>query len=332
MISEDSSWVRALLKKMIQVRLLAAGKSPAKSDLDKALRRYFAEQTVMPAAQWQELLTNALHDLQAEGSIDVKPFHLTDTGRADALGFLCIESLPAGITWQTLRNRYLIAKALCITPQSKSEWEQLSSADGLRAAVLAMHHQLPLGAVPTPARVLHALAWLQLKRAHGAILPLDKDFTRNSVLGVTLLEGRSSNKPEEGLAARAVGASSSHPDKLREAVICNWLRRNGSLDDMPLFDLRAFATKVRQLASSSTTGRFGEHKVFISHVWNRFQQDPAAAGMTREEFNNHLVAANRENLLTLSRADLISGMDPADVQQSEIRLPHSSFHFVRTDQ
>ncbi len=53
--------------------------------------------------------------------------------------------------------------------------------------------------------------------------------------------------------------------------------------------------------------------------------------MTREAFDRHLVDANRDDLLTLSRADLISGMDQDDVRQSEIRLAHSSFHFIRTD-
>jgi hypothetical protein len=88
---------------------------------------------------------------------------------------------------------------------------------------------------------------------------------------------------------------------------------------------------VRELADTSPTGHFGEHKVFISHVWDRFREDQASNGMTREEFDRRLVEANRENLLTLSRADLVDAMDPADVQASEIRLSHSTFHFIRTD-
>lgn len=134
------------------------------------------------------------------------------------------------------------------------------------------------------------------------------------------------------MAARATGASSPHPDKVREAVICRWVRAIDPETVQPPYDLPAFADRVRQLACSATTGRFGEHKVFISHVWSRFRQDAVAVGMTRQEFNNHLVDANRENLVTLSRADLVSGMNPDDVQQSEIKLPHSSFHFIRTDQ
>ena len=286
----------------------------------------------MPASQWQELLDRALKELQDAGSILKKPLQLTDKGRTAALSVLGVVSLPVGVTWQTLRNRYLIAKSLGIEPQSKAEWEQLGSADGLRAAVLAKHHQLPLGPVPTLARVLHALAWLQLRRSHEVALPLENDFTRNSVLGVILLDSRPSRRPEEALAARATGASSPHPDKVREAAICKWVRMLDSGTVQPSFDLRAFAAKVRQLAHSATGGRFGEHKVFISHVWDRFRQEAVAAGMTRQDFNNHLVDANRENLLTLSRADLVSGMNPDDVLQSEIKLPHSSFHFIRTDQ
>ncbi len=85
------------------------------------------------------------------------------------------------------------------------------------------------------------------------------------------------------------------------------------------------------LARSAVAGRFGDHKVFIAHVWDGFQRQPEATALTRAEFDAHLVEANRQGLLRLSRADLVSGMDPADVQRSEIRLPYSSFHFVRTD-
>jgi hypothetical protein len=332
MNGEGQSGVSDRLKELILVRLLSAGKPPAQSDMDKALRRYVAEQFAMPTAQWQESLGGALEELHDEGSILKKPFQLTEEGRTAALSVLGVVSLPASVTWQTLRNRYLIAKALGIEPQSKAEWDHLSSAEGLRAAVLAKHHQLPLGPVPSLARALHALAWMQLRRSHDVVLPLENDFTRNSVLSVILLEGRPSKKPEEVLAARATGASSPHPDKVREAVLCKWVRESDQ-GTVPIpFDLGAFATRVRQLACSATTGRFGEYKVFISHVWNRFRREGFAAGMTRHDFDRHLVEANRENLLTLSRADLVSGMNPDDVQQSEIKLPHSSFHFIRTDQ
>ncbi len=357
MTSQDSARALNRLEHFVLVRLLAAGKPPAKSDLNRALRRYFAERVAMPAAQWRTMLDESLGRLQAEGLVQGRPPRLTDSGMACGLRFLGVESLPASVKWQTLRNRYLIAVALDIQPRSKAEWDRLGTADGLRAAILARHHRLPLGPVPAPARVLHALAWIQLKESHRIDPPLEKDFTRNAVLSLTLLRGLSSKKPEEALAAQATGSAGTHPDKVREALICNWLREQDMLSgpaeaesvtagSVPVdsamgeseraepaapFDLQAFTSQVIEIARASTSGWFGEHKVFISHVWNRFRQHPDFVDMTREQFDRHLVEANREDLLTLSRADLVSGMDPDDVQQSEIRLPHSSFHFIRTD-
>jgi hypothetical protein len=71
-------------------------------------------------------------------------------------------------------------------------------------------------------------------------------------------------------------------------------------------------------------GRFGSNKVFISHVWRALQPEWSS----REAFNAALLEANRDHHLSLSRADLVSVMNPADVAESEIRSHGASFHFV----
>ena len=53
--------------------------------------------------------------------------------------------------------------------------------------------------------------------------------------------------------------------------------------------------------------------------------------MSREEFDQRLIEANRAMVLTLGRADLVGAMDPTDVQDSEIRHGQATFHFIRTD-
>ncbi|MCU0962787.1 MAG: hypothetical protein MUF48_22035 [Pirellulaceae bacterium] len=326
------------LEQSIVWRLLAAGKPATKSDLDKALKRYFADRVALPAARWREALAQSLERLRAEGLIETTTCRLTESGRLHALRALSVTSLPSQVTWTTLRNRHVMAVALGIQPHTKTEWDRLGSAAGLRAAILARHYRLPLGPVPSLSRVLHALAWLQLKEGHTVDLPLDKDFSRNAVLGVTLLRGSASKRPEEVLAAQLTRAGGTQLEKVREAVICNWVAAEHATPPPGLsggpkagFDLAAFAAQVMSLARTATTGWFGDHKVFIAHVWDRFRQQPEAVHMARAEFDSHLVEANRADLLTLSRADLVSGMDADDVRRSEIRLPHSSFHFIRTD-
>lgn len=46
------------------------------------------------------------------------------------------------------------------------------------------------------------------------------------------------------------------------------------------------------------------------------------------EFKARLVEANRDGLLTLSRADLVEVMDPARVTESETHYLNATFHFV----
>lgn len=340
MANNQSSPSTERLGELILVRLLAAGKL-SRFDLDRALCRYFANSKGKPADAWRSALPEVLTTLQAEKWIERDTLQLTAQGRARALNFLSIKSPPARATWQTLRNRYLVAKVLGITPRSKAEWERLGTAEGLRAAILTKHYNLPLAPVPNSAQALNALAWAQLKQHYAIDVPWERPFTRKAVLGVALLGGRSSKQSEDALlAARAIGAANSRPDALRDALISAWVQGERPSDvepprpspvESPRFDLQAFAAKVCQLACNTSTGRFGDHKVFISHVWDRFHQENGTNGMTREEFNRRLVEANRYELLTLTRADLLSAMAPEDVRLSEITLPHATFHFIRTD-
>ena len=160
---------------------------------------------------------------------------------------------------------------------------------------------------------------------------------RTAALRVTTLD------PVKLLAAQVTKAEGNSVKHLREAVIRNWLTDKAPAamptptnpkpaeSDSHTPNLTEFADRVRTIAKNSATGRFGDNKVFLSHVWNQYRGDGGGNGMTRSDFDQLLVDANRENLLTLSRADLISAMDPQDVQSSEIRLANSTFHFLRTD-
>ncbi|NVJ00907.1 hypothetical protein HV824_22705 [Myxococcus sp. AM009] len=86
----------------------------------------------------------------------------------------------------------------------------------------------------------------------------------------------------------------------------------------------AFAERVLSVARALPTGRFGANKVFISHVWKALQPEWS----TREAFDAALLEANRTRQLSLTRADLVSAMDPKDVAESEVRSFGASFHFV----
>jgi len=320
------------LGQFVVVRLLATGKPPARSDIDKSLKRYFADRLALTAGDWKTLLDGTLDELGRCGLIESRPYRLTHSGRQAALGIIGVDTLPPRTTWQALRNRYVTAMALGILPLGKSQLERLGKADGMRAAILAKHYRLPSGPVPTLSRALHELAWQQLAKAHELADMTHKDFTRRAVLIATLLEGRSVNHPEEALAAMATDASATKPEVVRDSLICQWLNGADSREVViDRFDLKEFARIVRELAATSGEGRFGPNKVFIDTVWNRFQSQPGTPPMTRQQFDHRLVEANAAMCLTLSRADLVDAMDPESVRLSEIRLSDASFHFIRTD-
>ena len=75
--------------------------------------------------------------------------------------------------------------------------------------------------------------------------------------------------------------------------------------------------------------RFGDNKVFISHVWNSLQNDTDFYIMDLAAFKQRLAESNNARLLDLSRADLVQAMDPDDVRLSEVTYLNATFHFIR---
>lgn len=95
------------------------------------------------------------------------------------------------------------------------------------------------------------------------------------------------------------------------------------------YDLPRFADAVRKLAAASPqASRFGQHKVFISALWQQSQADPSFPRMSLDQFKQQLVEANRQGLLQLSRADLVQVMNPTLVAESETHYLGCTFHFV----
>jgi hypothetical protein len=93
-------------------------------------------------------------------------------------------------------------------------------------------------------------------------------------------------------------------------------------------DLFQFARATRDAASASPSGRFGPNKVFISHVWQALRSAPDRAQLSLPEFKERLLAAHRQGLIVLSRADLVERMPREDLAASETTYFDAVFHFV----
>lgn len=93
-------------------------------------------------------------------------------------------------------------------------------------------------------------------------------------------------------------------------------------------DLVTFAAQVLEAGQRTKTGRFGDDRVFISHVWRQFKREHKPKGMDLEAFKKQLVEANRERMLSLTCADMAPQLDQKDVKESEVRYRSATFHFL----
>lgn len=278
---------------------------------------------------------------------------LTRRGKSAVLEAFGAASLPDDITWAAIRKRYLCALALGIDsfPEPASG-ARADDTDRLRAALLQRHHRLAFDKAPTLNQVRDALAW----RAIG--VETASKFQANAVMEVLLNRMLGASKPLplkkvlEQLVAMASGAPTSHARTIEQAALRHLLSDNlpvglvtpqprstpvptgngapepGSNKSAPLpNDDAAFAACVIAAARATRTGRFGDNKVFISHVISRLRGD--GASIDDQAFKARLVSAHQQGLLSLSRADLVEAMDPNDVDASEARYRSATFHFVR---
>jgi hypothetical protein len=330
---------------LVLVRLLAPAKKMSLSVVRKSLDPLFARK--LSASEWQALLDERLERLEREGMLRRQPLALTEAGRAQALAFLDLEQLPARRDWKTLKNRHLIPKALGVSGDMRGH---LAGADGLRAWLIKHHYQLPIGERPTLLRAIDAAIAQKLGLDPSAGLRIGA--IRSQFLKRTLQPTKSTTLQElvELAAAQTVEALNPRIESLREAVLTNWLKVPSSNTaqtailrppvwplepelpaERPAVELAGFAERVRETARNSSSGWFGDNKVFIAHVWRQLQQEAVFPGLTEVEFKRRLTDANRAGLLQLSRADLVQVMNQDDVRASETTYLDAVFHFVQTE-
>jgi hypothetical protein len=324
---------------LILARLLTAGKrSPSPKKLKDDLARFFK----FPPSeeQWQRYF----QELEQAGMLELRPYRLTDAGRETGLEFLGLRELPPRTNWNTLRNRYLLPKALGLPDSSQETLKRISRKPNLEAVLLAARYELPPGAASTLKNAVEALACKELGYPGETSVDAVKARVLCKLLGTS--ERLPMKEIQKQLPRVAVGARNSKPDALRDALLQRWADPIGTSQPAPAsaiqtepepepeteaverLDLPAFARTVQAAARTSPTGKFGENKVFINHVWRHLQHEPGLPHLNLTAFKSALTEANHAGLLQLSRADLVQVMDQADVQESETPYLDAKFHFV----
>ncbi len=315
------------LAELILVRLLTEKKSLGEKKLRTDLEPFFRRPPPV------EEFADTLAGLRAAGLLTPKGQRLTDAGRQQALAYLGVADLPVRTNWRTVKARYLVPKALGLSPTSAEDAKLFGKAEKLAPLLLKRKLGLPVGTGLTLKAAFEAIACRELGF---------RDQTKLEELIPTLL-GRAIGSPEpigkrdaERVAPQVLlGAARGGIEGLRGVVLAGWADGAAARADRPAapgpaeaFDLEAFANTVKAAARTSPTGRFGDNKVFISHVWRQLATEPPFARLGPDGFKRRLVEANARGLLALSRADLVQVMDPDDVRESETGHLNALFHFV----
>jgi hypothetical protein len=308
---------------LVLVRMALPNAAPKKirEDLDKLL------QAGMSAPE----LDDMRNDLTSAGFLTKgkrNTFALTAAGRERALRFLGVAEWPPRVTWSTVITRYLFPKAAGLSANVAAK---LDNADKLAAFVLKRKYGLDAGAGSTLNQVAEAIACKELG------FPEETTITGLLCAVLSRLMGSGRLTKEQiikQLPLFETGLTASGADAVRRKVVRDWLSAapcallSPAVPTEPL-DLAAFAATVRALAANSPPqDRFHDNKVFIVALWRASQREPSLQRFSLSEFKRRLIEANAQQLLHLSRADLVQAMDPQLVSDSEIVHQNATFHFV----
>lgn len=238
--------------------------------------------------------------------------------------------MPPRCNWGTLQSKFLVPRALGANPASETARKRLANRDNLAAVLLKRELKLPVGTGTTLRAVFEALVCRE------AGFPDETSLDNLKLAVLSQMAGSGSKLDMNTLAKNLpyvlLNATGKGTAGLRAFALRRWLsaklETDGRKEEREDFDLPAFARTVLAAARDCPTGRYGDNKVFISHVWRRLAGEPRFAGLGPDRFKQRLAEANTANLLTLSRADLVSVMDPADVRESETPYLNAVFHFI----
>jgi len=333
---------------LVLTRMLIVGEkgesvANVKKDLDPLLSHRWA------GAELTGRIKQTLEDLESIGLVTHLPartkkavlkFLPTAEGRRFALEFLRLAQLKPKTTWGVIKKTYLPALALEMPASSDALFKTLNSEPNFQAILLKRQYGLSITEVPKPDEAIEALAW-KLMGFEGESRKFNVKNIKTALLNRESGDERATTfqKAAIKLLAKRLGMGNDDPKKLRDAVVRGWIDQSENPScsaalpapvSPPIeLDLPTFAEHVKAGARVSPTGRFGDSKVFISHVWRAVQSDPAFRTMDLATFKERLAEANNARLLDLSRADLVQAMDPKDVEESELHYLNATFHFVR---
>jgi hypothetical protein len=340
---------------LVLTRLLPAGEKGAKTaDIKKDLEPLLGHRwsgTSLTSVLERTLLKLSSSGLvtmpQAKTKRSAPLVQLTPEGYQKVLAFLNVSHLPTKpkVSWSNLKKSLLLARALGLPAPGAG----FSRDDGFRAALLKLHYGLPLADYPVLKQAKVELTRELLGMGPNAKITLET--VQAAIFCRELGDYRTADpkKALDRLLSVRLRARRDDPKEFREEVLRSWIEDSlgPSQLDLPsphphhleeatsppaFLDLAMFARRVQDVARSCPAGRFGDNKVFVSHVWRALEKEPEFHDMGLDAFKHRLAEANNARLLDLGRADLVQAMDPHEVQLSEVSYLSATFHFIRVEQ
>ena len=111
------------------------------------------------------------------------------------------------------------------------------------------------------------------------------------------------------LACHATESSNTSIQEVRRALLQRWIAGSGK-DTTELPGIEDFAELVLDLARHSSTGHFGDNKVFISHVWRAYRDQSLSPPISDKEFKELLIKAYKaKDPASSRRSTAIDGRD-----------------------
>lgn len=315
------------LEDLVLARMCVQGaRRLSPSDLTKALGVFLEHELSQTDARKQ--IAEALARLRQSGCVEPETLALTDAGKQRLCAALGVPALPNVRNWGEFKRKHLvrlfekgplaaepamlglrlIARKLGLPERSARSESALANA--------WLAHALGLeGDWQSPFRIRTASLATSL---NVPARPRLEDVLRISVKALSGARTASSGDVAQALAARWV-TGGSVSNALAQA---QKTPRDAMLGESAV-------NKVREALHGAGVRRYGPSKVFIGSVWERLREDPDFSQLGEAGFKDFLVAAHQRGDLTLSRADLVSAMDPADVAASETRHLNATYHFIQ---
>lgn len=268
-----------------------------------------------------------------EGWVEEKSRRLSERGREELRTRLGFEVLPKVRDWKSAQG--MLARAALGIERD---------ADFAAGAVCAVHD---LGKAKTLAGAVDRLAWRQLGVETDApfraldvqrhllkhLVPADARLEAESfrrmvatrALGAPNLPAMQSAAVKRWLADTKAATIAVKPEKAAPPMVVPKAPENSNRGETSLDE---FAAAVTAAARRPGVTRFHDDRAFIGSIWENMRGRAPVFDMPLDQFKEKLVAAHRQRLLRMSRADLVQAMDPAEVARSEARYMSATFHFV----